>query len=140
MKKNLIISLVVILVILVSVYILFFQNSLNYEGEILQSELIENVFPIMGSYCSKLESQVTSSVCPTCRYPQMSNCNFVDELELENGDDVCSIKKIDESYLLEISRHLIYGMNTRMGHVTLEFTLDKEGNIVSQNLPEMPCL
>jgi len=140
MKKNLIISLILVLVVLVGAYILFFQNPLNSKEEISQFELITNVFPLMETYCQNLESQVTNSACPTCRYPKMFDCDFVNESELENGDDVCLIKKIDENYSLRISRHLIYGSNTRMGHVALDFILDKEGNIISQNLPEMPCL
>jgi hypothetical protein len=70
----------------------------------------------------------------------MTDCEFVGESEFENGQDVCLLKKIGDDYLLSVSRHLIYGRNTRIGYVTLNFTLDDKGNITSQNLPEMPCL
>jgi len=140
MKRNLTIALILIVgIILVSSYFLFFQNTSNSEEELSQSDLIKNVFPIMETYCQNLDSQVIHSACPTCRN-QMTDCEFVEESEFENGQDVCLLKKIGEDYSLSISRHLIYGRNTRMGYVALDFVIDKEGNIVSQNLPEMPCL
>jgi hypothetical protein len=49
-------------------------------------------------------------------------------------------KKIGEDYSLSINRHLVYGRNDRPGSAILEFSLDKNGNILSQDLPEMPCL
>jgi hypothetical protein len=140
MKRNSIIALILILgIILISSYFLFFQNTTNSEEELSQSDLIKNVFPIMETYCQNLNSQVIHSACPTCRN-QMTDCEFVEESEFENGQDVCLLKKIGDDYSLSISRHLIYGRNTRMGYVTLDFTLDEKGNIISQNLPEMPCL
>lgn len=140
MKRNLTIALILILgIILVSSYFLFFQNTSNSEEELSQSDLVKNVFPMMETYCQNLDSQVIHSACPTCRN-QMTDCDFVGESEFENGQDVCLLKKIGDDYSLSIRRHLIYGRNTRTGYVVMNFTIDKDGNILSQDLPEKSCM
>jgi len=142
MKRNSIIASILILgIILVSAYFLFFQNTSNSEPEISQSELIQNVFPVMEIYCQNLESQVIHSACPTCWNSEISDCVFVEsQSEFENGDDVCLLQKIGNDYSLSINRHLVYGRNDRPGSVILKFTLDADGNILSQDLPEKTCL
>lgn len=150
-NKSVIIITTFMVIALIGVYVLFAQSSTgnvvftNYSGyaedeSVSQIDLIKNTFPIMKTYCEDLKLKAISSGCPTCRYTEISDCTFVESSELENGQDVCYIKKIGDEYLLNVSRHLIFERNTRMDYVYLEFKLDKEGNIISQNLPEKLCV
>ena len=116
-----------ILIIIVSLFLIS-----SCTTELTEEELRQIVYSDINNYCINLKDQAKQSSCATC--------GFWDDYEQYISDLVFEI--ISENYLYTLTTELplVYGRNTYTGSVEFKFVINKNGEIISKDLPERGCI
>lgn len=157
MKKTLFVLIILILGVL-TFYLYFIDKNDDF-----YIKAVESINRELSGYCEQLELNAIASHCPTCKYASV-NCTFVNSSEFEichyyrerpcilingsslggsvplQGHDFCWIENVDDRYSIMVEKGVIYGQNNRPGNIKLNFTLDKNGNVIAKNAPLAQCL
>ena len=128
------IVLVAIILIIVSFYNEIKKNT--DEFTLNRNQIVEIIFPVINDYCDLLENNAKNSGYPTC-YFKVFNLSYyekVDEITNTNSPQYL-YKDEDGKIIIKMNIPLIYGQNTRTGHILGNFTLSSSGEIIEKNIP-----
>lgn len=144
MKKGFF-MVMVILAILIILGILFYPQK---ELGLSQKQVLEIIKPEIQAYCQNLEDNAIYSHCLICggSYSgELEDKNYLYVTNFNEGQRTrykYMIKDEGESYSITAQIYKIAGRNDRpAGNSILTFNLDKEGNILNSEIPEVSgCL
>ena len=138
MKKTFITILICIILLGVVFAILTYSNKdLLVNNGLSDQEIVSIIKPEVDSYCNILESNATTSSCPTCR---------IDGYSREGAPTTYSwplqyaVQKLPNGFRIDAKIPLILGYNTRTRTQIVSFELDNEGSIINKDMPIAECL
>ena len=134
MKKGLIIGLIIVVVLL---GFLFYQNYQKKVQVLSPEQILDIVKPQINSYCQRLNEKGPYSDCLIC-----GGGNYVYVQDFEGNKNTRDYRYIIEDegkyYLVTFQVPLIAGRNDRpAGSSKLVFKIDKEGNLLESDIPEI---
>lgn len=140
MKKALILGGVALIATL---GILFYFVTLD-RPELSQEEILEVIKPEIQSYCQDLDDAAMDSHCTICGGVYSGELEHQNYLYVESFDEgqreryKYMIEEDGKNYLVTSKIHRIAGQNNRPSSpVELTFEIDRDGNIVEKDIPEV---
>lgn len=144
MKKSLVIIGSIALIVLIALGIILYPNPKEEIKELPQEQILEIIKPQIQSYCQSLEDLAVYSHCIICGGSYSGELEHQNYVYVENFDEggyggyKYMIEDMNEYYLVTSQLHMIAGRNNRPASSSeLIFRIDREGNILESEIPEV---
>jgi hypothetical protein len=135
MKRKKIWVPLVLINLLIILIVIFIQP----KPKISEENLKNIIFPQIENFCSNLESKAVLMSCPSCMYYPTGIMNDSTSYFRNKSLNYQFSKTLGGEYNVTVKVNIIYGANDRKGEQTLEFILNKNGEIINSNFHEEIC-
>lgn len=136
MKKSFILSIIGLIIALGIIPAFYYADH-----DLSDEDIVSIIKPEIISYCDYLGEIANSSTCATCRLVALQT----DYLRVNEVSGSYSLEyvvsELPDRFNVEAYIPAIYGQNNRPGgEILVSFEIDKKGNLISKEMPDLKCI